>query len=187
MQFDAWRPESTPEFIEQQQQYVNLNQIKQFQILQFIHAICCRRADAQIKALLVKVNPKFNKVVSQQSGFVQKRHNQDADEVFSVNMDLYLNAISERDSCTQIVGLERANDAVRFISIDHQSMSTNALIKLINNKRVDVVCYIDNCSFRKDANTVNICPKLRIHQLIVRDYIKPLQKQMCIGLPIVAE
>lgn len=30
VQFDGWRPESTPEFIEQQSKYVNVAQMKQF-------------------------------------------------------------------------------------------------------------------------------------------------------------
>ena len=121
------------------------------------------------------------------SGFVQKRQNQDADEVFAVCMDLYLNAVGERDTPTQIFGLEHTGDAYKFVNIDHSQHTTNSLMKLIGNKRVDVVCYIDNCSFKKDQNTVNVYPKLRIHQLIIRDYRRPLQKTKCIGLPILAE
>jgi hypothetical protein len=53
-------------------------------------------------------------------------------------------------------------------------------INLLRNKKMDLVVYIDSVSLKKTGRDIAIMPKLRIHQIILHDYVE--KKQATLGL-----
>ncbi len=53
---------------------------------------------------------------------------------------------------------------------------------LLQNKRMDLVVHVDSCCVIKKGCEVSVMPKLRVHQIVLYNYVR--NKQQTIGLKL---
>jgi len=74
------------------------------------------------------------------------------------------------DDSVEIVSFDRITNQLRDLS--NECKCINDYIALLRNKRMDIVLYIDSVALKKTGREVSVMPKLRIHQIILHDYVE---------------
>ena len=80
----------------------------------------------------------------------------------------------------EIASFDRVTNKMRDLSKECNTI--NDYIMLLRNKRMDIVVYIDSVCLKKTGRDVVVMPKLRIHQIILHDYVE--KKQSTLGLKL---
>ena len=105
-------------------------------------------------------------------GFIQKKYDTylqtDATKLTAV-MNLVNLAKGNLDDSLEIVSYDRVTNQLR--DLKNECKTINDYVMLLRNKRMDVVFYIDSVSLKKTGREVAVMPKLRIHQIILHDYV----------------
>jgi hypothetical protein len=137
-----------------------------------------RICESMTKALTdLPKNPNFTN-----AGFLQKKYDNylqaDATKL-TVDMNL-VNLVQKEgfDDSVEIVSFDAVTG--QFKDLKPECKTLNDYILLLRNKRMDLVLYYDSCCVKKTGRDIAVMPKVRVHQIIIHDYVR--KQQSTIGL-----
>jgi hypothetical protein len=82
------------------------------------------------------------------------------------------------DDSTEIVLANPETGTYQDLSSECKSVYD--FMMLLQNKRMDLVVHVDSCCVKKQGCEVILMPKLRVHQVIIYNYVR--KQQQTIGL-----
>jgi len=120
------------------------------------------------------------KAVAKNEGFLSNKYdNYLESELAKATLVINVGSVSDKfDDSTEIVLANPETGTYQDLSSECKSVYDYMM--LLQNKRMDLVVHVDSCCVKKQGCEVILMPKLRVHQVIIYNYVR--KQQQTIGL-----
>jgi hypothetical protein len=93
-----------------------------------------------------------------------------------------VNLSRKDDDSVEIVTFDKITNQIK--PLDKECTSISDYMMLLRNKQMDVVLYLDSVSIKKTGRDIALMPKIRIHQIILHDYVE--KQKATVGLKLLS-